>query len=199
MDVSNDLGVAQDLKKAHELYRQAAMQGHANAQFNFGWEYQNGQGVAQDFKIALKLYQLAAMQEFADAQFHLGFMYYYGRGVVQDLKKAFELFQQAAMKGCAKAQNNLGVIYENSRGIAQDVNRAITFYAQAIEGDFFLMSVIIWRCFQQNPKRTLKIEEVIKLCEQCIEKAEINDKKKALTILVEIYQKGIFVSQDLFF
>ena len=97
-----------------------------------------------------------------------------------------------------KAQNNLGVIYENGRGIAQDVNQAITFYAQAIEGGLFSYVSNLWRCFQQNPKRTLKIEEVIKLCEQCIEKAEINDKKKALTILVEIYQKGIFVSQDLF-
>ena len=42
------LGVKQDAEEALSLYRQAAGQGFAVAQYNLGLAYRRGRGVAQD-------------------------------------------------------------------------------------------------------------------------------------------------------
>ena len=47
-----------DLKEAVRLFRLAAEQGEAKAQFNLGVMYAEGQGVPQDFKEAMEWYQL---------------------------------------------------------------------------------------------------------------------------------------------
>ena len=62
----------QDDAEAVRLYRLAADQGHADAQYNLGVMYANGQGVAQDDAEAVRLYRLAADQGDADAQYNLG-------------------------------------------------------------------------------------------------------------------------------
>jgi uncharacterized protein len=51
----NGQGVAQDYAEAVRLYRLAAAQGHADAQFNLGDMFENGQGVAQDLAIPLNI------------------------------------------------------------------------------------------------------------------------------------------------
>jgi len=43
------LGVPQDYKEAVRLYRLAAEQGHAEAQYNLGQMYRQGLGVPQDY------------------------------------------------------------------------------------------------------------------------------------------------------
>jgi TPR repeat protein len=60
-------GVAQDYAEAVRLYRLAAAQGDANAQFNLGDMFENGKGVAQDRGEAIRLYRLAAAQGSANA------------------------------------------------------------------------------------------------------------------------------------
>ena len=59
---ANGRGVEQDEAKAVELYRAAAEQGWAPAQFNLGLMYANGQGVEQDEAKAVELYRAAAEQ-----------------------------------------------------------------------------------------------------------------------------------------
>ena len=44
------------------LFRLAAEQGYADAQFNLGNMFTNGQGVAQDREEAIRWYRLAAAQ-----------------------------------------------------------------------------------------------------------------------------------------
>jgi TPR repeat protein len=61
-------GVRQDHAEAARLYRLAAAQGNANAQFNLGNMYYNGWGVRQDHAEAVRLYRLAAAQGNAHAQ-----------------------------------------------------------------------------------------------------------------------------------
>ena len=63
------------------MYRQAAEQGYAEAQFNLGVMYDNGQGAKQDHAEAVRLYREAAEQGCAEAQFILGVMYDNGKGV----------------------------------------------------------------------------------------------------------------------
>jgi TPR repeat protein len=55
----NKIGVEKDERKAVRLYRAAADQGHADAQFNLGWCYANGSGVEKNVLIAACLYQMA--------------------------------------------------------------------------------------------------------------------------------------------
>ena len=94
------------------LWRSAAEQGHANAQFNLGTMYAQGKGVKQDFGEAVRLFRKAADQGDADAQFNLGNMYAQGKGVKQDLGEAVRLYRRAADQGHAHAQFNLGVMYD---------------------------------------------------------------------------------------
>jgi tetratricopeptide (TPR) repeat protein len=65
-------GVAQDYTEAVPLFRLAAAQGHAHAQFNLGVMFECGQGVAQDRAEAIRLYRLAIAQGHASA--HAGLM-----------------------------------------------------------------------------------------------------------------------------
>ncbi len=53
--------------KAVKLYRKAAEQGHANAQFCLGCCYFEGKGVEEDKTEAVKWYRKAAEQGYARA------------------------------------------------------------------------------------------------------------------------------------
>ena len=61
-------GVAQDYVEAARLYRLAAEQGEAFAQFNLGCMFDEGRGVEQDKVEAMRLYRLAAEQGDKQAQ-----------------------------------------------------------------------------------------------------------------------------------
>jgi TPR repeat protein len=67
----NGEGVAQDYAEAVRLYRLAAVQGHATAQYNFGYMFENGLGVAQDRAEAIRWFRLAAAQGHSRAQANL--------------------------------------------------------------------------------------------------------------------------------
>jgi TPR repeat protein len=60
-------GVAKDDAEAVRLYRLAAEQGLALAQFNLGFMFENDRGVAKDRTEAIRLYRLAAAQGRANA------------------------------------------------------------------------------------------------------------------------------------
>ena len=63
-----------DYATALREWRPLAEQGHAPAQFNLGWMYDEGKGVPKDYKTAFKWYRLAAEQRFAFAQSNLDVM-----------------------------------------------------------------------------------------------------------------------------
>jgi len=62
-------GHAKDLKRAFELYTQAANHSFVGAYFNLGCMYRDGDGVPCDYAKALSLYQKAA-----DLEQHTGAM-----------------------------------------------------------------------------------------------------------------------------
>ena len=74
----------QEQAEAVQLYRLAAEQGVAGAQFRLGVVYAEGRGVAQDDKESVRWFRLAAEQGDAEAQGGLGLAYSAGRGVPQD-------------------------------------------------------------------------------------------------------------------
>jgi hypothetical protein len=72
-----------------QLYRAAADQGMAAAQYNLALSYAQGLGVPQDYKAAAGLYRQAAEQGLAAAQLNLGALYQNGDGVPQDYVQAY--------------------------------------------------------------------------------------------------------------
>jgi Sel1 repeat len=73
-------GVAKNEAEAARLYRLAAEEGYAVAQFILGVNYEFGRGVAKDEVEAARLYRLAAEQAFAPTRAYLGIMYENGSG-----------------------------------------------------------------------------------------------------------------------
>ena len=88
-----------DKEEAVELFRKAAEQGNAFAQWNLGVMYYQGQGVEQDFKEAFKWYQKAADQGEANAQYSLGVIYGMSKGVEQNYVTAYAWASIAATNG----------------------------------------------------------------------------------------------------
>ena len=81
------------------MFRKAAREGHAAAQFNLGTMYARGEGVKQNYDEAAKWWRKAANQGHGQAQFNLGFMYFKGYGGVQNKEEAAKWFIMAAKQG----------------------------------------------------------------------------------------------------
>ena len=113
-----------DYAEAVKMFRLAADQGIAPAQFLLGAMYANGQGVPQDYSEAVKWYRLAADQGDAEGQFGLGVRFADGRGVPQDYTEAVKWYRLAADRSHAQAQYNLALSYSNGEGVSQDYVRA---------------------------------------------------------------------------
>ena len=113
------------------LYRKAADQGNASAQFVLGAMYEMGQGVPQDYAAAMTWFRKAAEQGHARAQNTLGLKYANGWGVPQDYAAAMTWYRKAAEQGWADAQNALGHMYEKSEGVSQNYLQAYKWYVLA--------------------------------------------------------------------
>ena len=109
-----------DYAKAVELFRKAAEQGNADAQFNLGQMYDQGKGVKQDYAKAVAWYGKAAEQGDAYAQYNLGVAYREGLGVKQDYDKAADWFIKAANQGVIEVQFSLAGMYFMGQGVPQD-------------------------------------------------------------------------------
>jgi len=106
-------GVPQDDKRAFELYRLAADQGHHFAQFNLGTMYAKGRGVNQSDTLAYKYFQLSAAQGYDEAQSNVGAYYANGTGVDQSFAKAREWWTKAAAQGHEVAIKYLKMLDED--------------------------------------------------------------------------------------
>jgi TPR repeat protein len=125
-----------DYEKAVRLFRVAAAQGDADAQFLLGAMYENGQGVEQDYAEALKWYRRAAAQGNAAAQLNLGVMYDNGQGVAQNYAEAVRWLRLSAAQGLARAQADLGVMYRDGQGVPQNYAEAVKWFRlAAMQGD----------------------------------------------------------------
>jgi TPR repeat protein len=129
-------------KKAAKLFKKAANQGNAEAQYKLGDMYNEGKGVKKDYqkavywyKKAAKLFKKAANQGNADAQCKLGDMYYYGKGVKKDYQKAVYWYKKAANQGNAGAQFTLGVMYGQGKVVRQDMSLAKEYFGKMCDGN----------------------------------------------------------------
>jgi uncharacterized protein len=110
-----------DFAQAIALYRKAATQGDAAAQFNLGTMYAKGQGIAQNYQEAAALFLQSATQGYALAQNSLGVRYEKGQGVAQNPARAAALYREAAEQRFGLAQDNLSDLFAKGLGVTQDL------------------------------------------------------------------------------
>ncbi len=99
-----------DYDEAVKLYRKAADQDDARAQFNLGFMYYNGQGVPQNHAPAMKWYRMAAEQGHVGALYYLGLMYAKGEGLPQNYVQAHMWFTLAGARGEKRGVKNRELI-----------------------------------------------------------------------------------------
>ena len=92
-------GIAKDQKQAAYWYEKAAVQGHAEAQFNLARLYATGQGVPRDQEEALRWVRAAASQGYAPAQARFGMRYAEGNGIEQNHRLAYFWLTLAFLHG----------------------------------------------------------------------------------------------------
>ncbi len=93
------LGIQNSNEEAVRLYRLAAEQGLAIAQYSLGEMYFYGSGVPRSFEETAKWFTMAAEQGLALAQYRLGLCYERGEGVPQSDSKAVKWYRLAAFAG----------------------------------------------------------------------------------------------------
>jgi TPR repeat protein len=120
-----------DYETAFKEFKHSADQGHAPAQHNLGWLYDQGHGAPRDYARAVMWYRKAALQGYAPAQYNLGWMYDKGHGVPQDYAQAAMWYRRAATQGHAPAQNILGMMHFYGQGVARDYEQAVQWYRKA--------------------------------------------------------------------
>ena len=98
-------GVDQDAAEAAKWYRQAADQGHAQAQANLGFMYATGQGVEQNDTQAANWYRRAANQDDAQAQYNLALRYARGQGTPLDYGQAYMWISLAETNASGEHKN----------------------------------------------------------------------------------------------
>ena len=107
-------GVPMRRPAAVSWYEKAAMQGHANGQYNYARCKEHGRGTAKDLQGAVLWYEKAAKQGHVQAQYNLGVCLAKGTGTAKDPEAAKVWFKKAADQGIAEAAHNLSCL--NSQG-----------------------------------------------------------------------------------
>ena len=95
------------MDQSRALLREAADQGHMEAQLSCGDLFGFGKGVVRDDHLAFVYYEKAAGQGHIKSQFNTGLHYHEGRGCEQSFERAAEWFEKAARQGFRDSSNTI--------------------------------------------------------------------------------------------
>ena len=124
-------GLVVDHIEAARLYKLAADQGYASAQYNLGCSHRDGAGVPQDLAEAARLFLLAAEQGHDGAQADMAKAYIFGKGVAQDYAAALQWARRSAAQGDGIGEANLGVLHAYGWGVPRDGREAARLFESA--------------------------------------------------------------------
>lgn len=116
-----------DYEGAVKQWREPALKGDADAQFNLGQAYKMGRGVKSDLNVALDWYKRAAAQghlQAADSYGHL--LHYQGK-----IAESLPYLQSSADRGEARSQYLLGTELFNGVNAPKDWVRAYAYMTRA--------------------------------------------------------------------
>jgi TPR repeat protein len=116
-----------DYEHAVKQWREPALQGDADAQFNLGQAYKLGRGVKTDFDLALSWYRKAAAQGHLQAADAIGHVLHYQ----QKIPEALPLLQASADRSDPRAQYLLATELFNGVHVEKDWVRAYALMTRA--------------------------------------------------------------------
>lgn len=122
-----------EYEKASMLYKKAAANGLADAQFMLGYMYTTGWGVIQNNTEGIRWYRLAAEQGFNKAQYNLATIYNEGKIVTRNNAEAMRIFKMAAAKNHAPSLRSIGVMYYNGTGVPKNRVEAFNYFLEAAQ------------------------------------------------------------------
>jgi TPR repeat protein len=124
--------LASDPKAGVELFRKAADQGWAVAEYRLALCYLNGTGVEKNAEEELKWVQRASQHGNLEAKTVLG-MYCLKKPGIEDRAEAVKYFTEAAKAGLPAAQNNLAICLQTGNGTPVDRPEAVKWLQKAAE------------------------------------------------------------------
>lgn len=124
-------GTIQNFEKAVFWFREASVNGIANARYNLGVLYHQGLGVRENLERAIDWYRAAAVLDHPEAQYNLGIAHIEGIGTDYKPKLAAYYFTKSALQGIVEAAYNLGLTYENGLIGPPDPEHALFWYSYA--------------------------------------------------------------------
>ena len=218
--VQNHLGdtyylnlLPQNNHSAEKWYRLAAEQGHAAAQYNLAYLYDQGFGVPQNNRAVekwsrlvaeqgdvatqndealKKYYTLVAEQGDAAAQNNLAAMYYLGHGIPKNYETAVEWFTLAAEQGHAAAQNNLALMYYDGHGVPKNYETAVEWSTLAAEQGHAVAQNNLGCFYEDGTGVAENHEKAFKWCTLSAEQGNSHGQDS----LGSQYKRGIGVAQS---
>ena len=124
-------GADKDPAKAFHWITQAAVRGHALAQYRLALLYAAGTGTKPDAARALQWYEASALQGNRKAMHDLAIAYAEGHGTAKNPAEAARWFSRAAGYGYVDSEFDLAVLYERGEGVPQSLLDAYKWYAVA--------------------------------------------------------------------
>lgn len=124
-------GVKENRETAFDVFMEAALQGHVEAQYNVAYMHRFGIGVTENVLKALTWYRRAMEQESPQAMYDMGMMHLEGVMVKKNENKAVELIWQAAYMGDRNAQYQMGLMFRDGIGVMADPVKAAFWFREA--------------------------------------------------------------------
>ena len=166
----------QGVEKNFDWFHKRAEQGHAVAQYNLGYFYENGQGVAMNLDLAFHWFQKSAEQGHAVAQYNLGYCYENG---------AVYWYEKSAEQGNASAQINLGYCYEYGYGIEMDFESAFYWYKKSADQGNATAQYNLGICYQKGQGGEINLDLAFHWFQKSAEQGDVDARRHAEVILLK--------------
>ncbi len=101
---------ANEMAEYLETYREGALAGGAEDQYNLGASYRWGVGLEKDLTLAAQWIRKAAEQGYPQAERTIGEMYEKGEGLPASREEAMRWYKRAAQHGDSIAQSDLAAL-----------------------------------------------------------------------------------------
>jgi hypothetical protein len=124
-------GAGDDLRRAVDLLRSAALAEIGDAQHALGVLYLRGRGVERDSVEAARWLRKAADNGNTAGEVEYAILLFNGDGVTADEALAARYFRRAAVKGNAVAQNRLARLYVVGRGVPRNLVESAVWHLVA--------------------------------------------------------------------
>ena len=181
-----------NMKKAAELYAEAAELGHDMAQFALAICYETGKGVETDLAKAVEWYIKSAKQGNERAQYNLAICYEEGSGVERNMKNAVRWYKESAEQGFSPAQYNIAICYLEGNGTRKNLPNAVEWLKRAAKQGEALAQYRLAVCY----RKAEGVKKDLVKAAQLYKKAAMQEDPVAQNDLGVCYEYGHGVKKD---